>query len=75
VLFVNLTHDAASNPAIAATTAARLPDSRLLLVDGVGHPSFVAPSGCRDAAVATYLVDFLLPAANITCPSDAQPFG
>jgi len=44
-------------------------------VDGVGHPSFVAPSGCRDAAVATYLVDFLLPAANITCPSDAQPFG
>jgi pimeloyl-ACP methyl ester carboxylesterase len=74
VLFVNLTHDAASNPANAATTAARLPGSRLLLVDGVGHPSFVAPSACRDAAVATYLVDLVLPAAGTTCPSDTKPF-
>ena len=48
---------------------------RLLLVDGVGHPSFVAPSACRDAAVATYLVDLVLPAAGTTCPSDTQPFG
>ena len=74
VLFVNLTHDAASNPTNAAKTAARLPGARLLLVDGVGHPSFVAPSACRDAAVASYLTDLTLPPAGAICAADAQPF-
>jgi pimeloyl-ACP methyl ester carboxylesterase len=75
VLFVNATFDAASNYEQAATTAARLPGSRLLTVDGAGHPASFVPNTCLAGAVTRYLVNQALPEPGATCRPDDDPFG
>ena len=75
VLFVNATFDAASNFQQATRTAARLPGSRLLTVEGAGHPASFIPNACLATAVTRYLAEQALPDRGATCRPDADPFG
>lgn len=74
MLFVNTRFDAASPLERAADVAARTPGARLLTVEGAGHPASFIPNGCVTAAVATYLIDQILPDADAVCPAEFEPF-
>jgi len=73
-LFVNATLDAASNYEQATATAARLPGSRLLTLDGPGHPASFVPNSCLTAHITSYLVNQQLPDAGAVCAPEQQPF-
>jgi hypothetical protein len=74
VLFVNATHDAASNYQQATATAARLPGARLLTLDGSAHPASFVRSSCLIDHITSYLVNRELPHAGAVCRPDQQPF-
>jgi pimeloyl-ACP methyl ester carboxylesterase len=74
VLFVNATLDAASNYQQATATAARLPGSRLLTLDGSAHPASFVSNACLTDHITSYLVDRTLPDVGAVCRPDQQPF-
>jgi len=74
MLFVNSRFDAASPLERATDVAAKTPGARLLTVEGAGHPASFLPNGCVAAAVTSYVVDKVLPAAGAVCQAEFEPF-
>jgi TAP-like protein len=66
-------YDPATNYDEAVSTAALLPNSRLLSSDSFGHTAY-GTSACVTTAVDTYLLTGALPPAGTVCKGDIQPF-
>ncbi|SIQ24361.1 alpha/beta hydrolase [Micromonospora avicenniae] len=73
VLVVGNYWDPATNYHGAVSSAALLPNSRLLSSDSWGHTAY-GTSACATGAIDEYLLDGKLPAKGTTCVGDAQPF-
>ncbi|MFI7523689.1 alpha/beta hydrolase [Micromonospora globbae] len=73
VLVVGNYWDPATNYRGAVSTAALLPNSRLLSSDSWGHTAY-GTSACATGAVDAYLLRGTLPAKDTVCTGDAQPF-
>lgn len=74
-LLVNSRFDAAGLFRRARVVENRMPGSRLLRVNGAGHPASFTDNPCVDRIVARYLINGLLPAAGTTCAAGGNPFG
>lgn len=75
VLVVGTRFDPALPLSNATALGRRLPGSRVLTLDGVGHGSFiVGGSGCINAAIAKYLGHKTLPPRGKVCAQDTPPF-
>lgn len=74
MLFVNTRFDAASPYERAVDVAGRVPNARLLTVEGAGHPASFIPNECLTGAEARYFVELQLPLAGATCGADSVPF-
>ncbi|MFE9201079.1 alpha/beta hydrolase [Micromonospora sp. NPDC007230] len=73
VLVVGNYWDPATNYQGAVSSAALLPNSRLLSSDSWGHTAY-GTSACVTGAVDAYLVKGTLPAKGSVCTGDDQPF-
>jgi pimeloyl-ACP methyl ester carboxylesterase len=73
VLVVGNYWDPATNYQGAVSSAALLPNSRLLSSDSWGHTAY-GTSACVTGAVDAYLVRGTLPAKGTRCVGDSQPF-
>jgi pimeloyl-ACP methyl ester carboxylesterase len=73
VLVVGNYWDPATNYDDAVSSAALLPNSRLLSSDSWGHTAY-GTSACATGAVDEYLLRGALPAKGTLCVGDAQPF-
>ncbi|WP_200210194.1 alpha/beta hydrolase [Micromonospora coerulea] len=73
VLVVGNYWDPATNYHGAVSSAALLPNSRLLSSDSWGHTAY-GTSACVTGAVDAYLLTVALPATGTVCTGDAQPF-
>ncbi|MCA2215976.1 alpha/beta hydrolase [Jidongwangia harbinensis] len=73
VLVVGNYWDPATSYRDAVSTAALLPNSRLLSSDSWGHTAY-GTSACVTGAVDRYLLTGALPANGTLCVGDAQPF-
>ncbi len=74
ILVIGTRFDPNTAYAGAVAAAARLGNAVLLTQDGYGHTSDADPSACVDRAVATYLVDLVVPPHGTVCPSNLVPF-
>ncbi|WBB66004.1 alpha/beta hydrolase [Micromonospora sp. WMMD812] len=73
VLVVGNYWDPATNYRGAVSSAALLPNSRLLSSDSWGHTAY-GTSACATGAIDAYLVRGTLPAKGTVCTGDVQPF-
>ncbi|TDC31762.1 alpha/beta hydrolase [Micromonospora sp. 15K316] len=73
VLVVGNYWDPATNYRGAVSSAALLPNSRLLSSDSWGHTAY-GTSACATGAIDEYLLHGTLPARGTLCVGDAQPF-
>ncbi|MEV1329597.1 alpha/beta hydrolase [Micromonospora costi] len=73
VLVVGNYWDPATNYRGAVSSAALLPNSRLLSSDSWGHTAY-GTSACATGAIDAYLVRGTLPARGTVCTGDVQPF-
>ncbi|WP_320067731.1 alpha/beta hydrolase [Micromonospora sp. RTGN7] len=73
VLVVGNYWDPATNYRGAVSSAALLPNSRLLSSDSWGHTAY-GTSACATGAIDAYLIKGTLPAKGTVCVGDAQPF-
>ncbi|SBT52649.1 alpha/beta hydrolase [Micromonospora narathiwatensis] len=73
VLVVGNYWDPATNYKGAVSSAALLPNSRLLSSDSWGHTAY-GTSDCVTGAIDRYLLKVKLPAKGTVCTGDAQPF-
>ncbi|MGY3517536.1 alpha/beta hydrolase [Micromonospora sp. PTRAS2] len=73
VLVVGNYWDPATNYQGAVTSAALLPNSRLLSSDNWGHTAY-GTSACATGAIEAYLIKGTLPAKGKVCVGDVQPF-
>ncbi len=73
VLVVGNYWDPATNYAEAVSSAALLPNSRLLTSDNWGHTAY-GTSACVTTAMDAYLLGGTLPAKGKVCVADFQPF-
>ena len=73
VLLVSTRHDPATPYRSAVRVHDLLPDSALLIVDGVGHGA-LASSSCAMHLAGQYLLTGATPAAGTVCPQDRGPF-
>jgi hypothetical protein len=73
LLVASTTFDPATPYSGALAVRALAPDSRLVTVEGWGHTIF-GLSVCGDAVVTEYLVNQALPATDVTCQQDVDPF-
>ncbi|MFF5174122.1 alpha/beta hydrolase [Micromonospora sp. NPDC000089] len=73
VLVVGNYWDPATNYQGAVSSAALLPNSRLLSSDSWGHTAY-GTSACVTGAVDAYLLKGKLPAKGTVCTGDIQPF-
>jgi hypothetical protein len=73
VLVVGNINDPATRYQDAQSTAAMLPGSRLLTVNGWGHTS-IQLSACADGYTARYLISGVLPPRGAVCQVDHIPF-
>jgi pimeloyl-ACP methyl ester carboxylesterase len=73
VLFVSSTYDPATPYPMAVASHRRLPGSALLTVHGWGHAGSWL-SACGDAVVEQYLLTRRVPARELECSQDADPF-
>lgn len=73
VLVVGNYWDPATNYNDAVSSAALLPNSRLLSSDSWGHTAY-GTSACVTGAVDQYLLRGVLPAKGAVCVGDVQPF-
>ncbi|MEU2613320.1 alpha/beta hydrolase [Micromonospora sp. NPDC007271] len=73
VLVVGNYWDPATNYQGAVSSAALLPNSRLLSSDSWGHTAY-GTSDCATGAIDAYLLKVKLPAKGTVCVGDAQPF-
>jgi pimeloyl-ACP methyl ester carboxylesterase len=73
VLVVGNYWDPATNYDDAVSSAALLPNSRLLSSDSWGHTAY-GTSECATSAVDEYLVRGTLPAEGTVCKGDVQPY-
>ena len=73
VLVVGNYWDPATNYDDAVSSAALLPNSRLLSSDSWGHTAY-GTSACVTGAVDEYLLRGTLPAKGTVCVGDVQPF-
>ncbi|MFU8852713.1 alpha/beta hydrolase [Micromonospora sp. SL1-18] len=73
VLVVGNYWDPATNYRGAVSSAALLPNSRLLSSDSWGHTAY-GTSECATGAIDAYLLKVKLPARGTVCTGDAQPF-
>ena len=67
ILLVTTTNDPATPYQWGVDMAARIPGSRLITREGVGHTGYGEGSACIDDAVDAYLISGALPAAGTTC--------
>jgi pimeloyl-ACP methyl ester carboxylesterase len=74
VLVIGTRYDPATAYHNAVQLSRIMPRSRLLTLDGWGHPTLVN-STCIDKATYRYLIDSVLPANGTVCRSDTRPFG
>ena len=74
MLFVNTRFDAASPYERAVDVAGRVPNARLITVEGAGHPASFIPNECLTVAVARYFVELQPPQAGAVCEPDVVPF-
>jgi pimeloyl-ACP methyl ester carboxylesterase len=74
MLFVNSRFDAASPYLRAVEVAGRVPNARLLTVEGAGHPASFIPNGCLSDAVGRYLIELRPPHPGAVCKPDFVPF-
>jgi len=73
VLVVGNYWDPATNYDDAVSSAAQLPNSRLLSNDSWGHTAY-GSSECATSAVDQYLLSGALPAEGTVCTGDIQPY-
>ncbi|GIJ48277.1 hydrolase [Virgisporangium aliadipatigenens] len=73
VLVVGSRYDPATRYQDAVSTAAMLPRSTLVTMEGWGHTA-ASGSSCVDAIVARYLLEAVAPAVDTTCQPDKVPF-
>jgi pimeloyl-ACP methyl ester carboxylesterase len=73
VLVIGNINDPATRYEDAVSTAAMLPDSALITLNGWGHTSLFL-SGCVDSLVNRYLLTGHAPARDTTCQPDVIPF-
>ena len=74
MLFVNSRFDAASPYDRAVEVAGRVPNARLLTIEGAGHPASFLPNECLSDAVGHYIVEMRLPDAGAVCQPGFVPF-
>jgi pimeloyl-ACP methyl ester carboxylesterase len=74
MLFVNSRFDAASPYDRAVEVAGRVPNARLLTVEGAGHPASFLPNECLSDAVGHFIVEMRLPDAGAVCQPGFVPF-
>jgi pimeloyl-ACP methyl ester carboxylesterase len=74
ILVIGTRFDPNTAYAGAVAAAARLGNAVLLTHDGYGHTSDADPSSCVDRAIATYLVDLVVPPKGTVCRSNLLPF-
>lgn len=67
VVVVNSEHDAATPYQNALTVRGLLPEVSLVTWGGEDHTSFAGGIGCVDDAVVPYLVDLVMPPAEVRC--------
>jgi pimeloyl-ACP methyl ester carboxylesterase len=73
ILIVGTRFDPATPYANARAAARQLPNSRLLTLNGWGHPA-LPKSTCIATHIDRYLVTGTLPPPGTTCQPDQQPF-
>ncbi len=73
ILLLNNFFDPATSFESAVELQSQLANAQLLPVAGYGHVAF-PDSTCASEALAAYLIDQQLPAADALCLQDAQPF-
>jgi pimeloyl-ACP methyl ester carboxylesterase len=74
ILVIGTRFDPNTAYAGAVAAVARLGNAVLLTHDGYGHTSDADPSACVDHAIATYLVDLVVPPKGTVCRSNLLPF-
>ena len=73
-LIIGIRYDPPAAYHNAVELSHQMPGSRLLTLDGWGHPT-ILNSPCVDEATDRYLIDGALPPPGSVCPSDLRPFG
>jgi pimeloyl-ACP methyl ester carboxylesterase len=73
ILLINNFFDPATSFESAVELQSQLANAQLLPVAGYGHVAF-PDSACASDALATYLIHQQLPAAELVCFQDSQPF-
>ena len=73
VLYVGDYYDPATSYDAAVSASKRLPNSRLLGSDSIGHTAY-GTSTCTTKAVDKYLLEVTLPKKGQVCVGDVQPF-
>ena len=69
ILVLGTTGDPSTPHAWAVAVASQLESGVLVTRTGEGHTAFNKGDTCVDAAVEQYLVDGVVPAADVTCPA------
>ena len=73
-LILNNRYDPATSYHNAFRMSELLPGSRVVIVEGWGHPARESQSSCANRILERYLVDYLLPPRGTTCEPRIVPF-
>jgi len=74
ILVTNNRYDPSTPLKGAADGTNELARGRLFVIDGAGHTGMYVHSTCGEAVKRTYLSTGVLPAGDITCAADSDPF-